>query len=112
MAAQAGDLKSKNQQRNVDLNFGETERYPNKLIEGDRMLRIENLSKTYGGKCVLQNIRLNLVGKQTHVLIGSSGSGKSTLQRLILGLERATTGFVEIDGVSLTMASQQQWAQR
>ena len=66
------------------------------------MLRLENISKSYTPKeKVLKNINLCLPQNASLALVGESGSGKSTLARLILGLEKADSGNISIEGKKL-----------
>lgn len=66
------------------------------------MLRLENISKSYTNKeKVLKNINLCLPSNTSLALVGESGSGKSTLARLILGLEKADSGNISIEGKNL-----------
>jgi ABC-type polar amino acid transport system ATPase subunit len=60
-----------------------------------------NATKNFGDTVVLQNIDFDVPAGEVAVLIGPSGAGKSTLLRCINGLERLTSGTVEIDGVLL-----------
>src|SRR4051812_41473804 len=61
-------------------------------------LRVDHLSKSFGGSAVLDNLSLHLEKVHTLVLVGPSGGGKSTLLRIIAGLEFPDSGKVEIDG--------------
>ena len=66
------------------------------------MVKLEDVSKTYGQRIALAPTTLEFGGERTTVLIGPSGCGKSTLLRMIVGLVRPDTGRVLIDGQSLT----------
>ena len=62
-------------------------------------LIIENLSKSYKDKKVVENISLSL--KQgVYGLLGANGAGKTTLMRMICGILKADTGSVTFDGIS------------
>lgn len=52
------------------------------------MISIENLSKSYGAKKVLDNIYLNLEKGKVYGIVGENGSGKTTLFKCISGLEK------------------------
>lgn len=69
------------------------------------MLKIEKVSKTYtaGGRTltVLNNISFQVGEGETVSIVGPSGSGKTTLLGLSAGLDRSSTGTIELNGVSL-----------
>lgn len=52
------------------------------------MITIENLSKSYGDKSVLENITLNLKKGKVYGIVGENGAGKTTLFNCISGLEK------------------------
>ena len=62
------------------------------------MIKLVNVSKTFGDREALKNINLEIKDGETLAIIGGSGSGKSTLLQLIIGLTRPTSGEVWIDG--------------
>jgi polar amino acid transport system ATP-binding protein len=62
------------------------------------MLSIVNMSKTLGGKAVLQDISLDITQGSVVGLAGPSGSGKSTLLRCIQGLEKNDAGQLTCEG--------------
>ena len=69
------------------------------------ILRVENLSKTYGkGENTVKavdNISFSVEKGEFVAIIGESGSGKSTLLHLIGGVDRPTSGTVYIDGKNI-----------
>lgn len=62
------------------------------------MLEIENLSRRFNSRTVLQNISLRLEPGEYVAIVGESGVGKSTLLNLIAGLDRPDGGRLRLDG--------------
>jgi osmoprotectant transport system ATP-binding protein len=69
------------------------------------MIRLECVSKSYGGSIVIDRVTLTIARGKTAVLIGPSGAGKSTLLGLINGIESPDAGTVTIDSEPLTPRS-------
>jgi osmoprotectant transport system ATP-binding protein len=65
------------------------------------MIGFEEVSKRFGEISALEGINLTVPEGQTTVLIGPSGCGKSTLLRLVIGLVRADSGTIAINGSPL-----------
>ena len=62
-------------------------------------LKLTDVAKTYGGTVdVLKGINLDIKTGELIVFVGPSGCGKSTLLRMIAGLEKITSGELQIDG--------------
>lgn len=61
------------------------------------MIKISNLSKSFAGNVVLDNLNLDINEGDVIALIGASGAGKSTFLRSINYLEEADSGQLEID---------------
>ncbi|MFH5776486.1 ABC transporter ATP-binding protein [Paracoccus broussonetiae] len=62
-------------------------------------VRLANVSRSFDGNRVLNNLDLEVRPGEFVSIVGKSGCGKSTLLRLIAGLDRPTTGSVTVDGV-------------
>ena len=62
----------------------------------DRVLKIQNLSKSYDGKKIFQNLNLEIFRGERVGIIGKNGVGKSTFLKIINGTEKADSGVVTI----------------
>jgi branched-chain amino acid transport system ATP-binding protein len=65
------------------------------------MLRVENLSVSYGAIRALHGISFEVPEGHIVTLIGSNGAGKSTTLRTISGLTRPTEGRITYDGAEI-----------
>jgi len=71
------------------------------------IIRVNGVTKKYGGKTVLHNIYFKIDKSEKIGLLGKNGSGKTTLLKLILGREQPDGGGIEIDdGLSFGYFSQ------
>jgi nitrate/nitrite transport system ATP-binding protein len=61
-------------------------------------LELNNVSKSFGGQCILRDVNLALVEGEFVAIVGYSGQGKSTLMSLISGLTRPDTGTILLEG--------------
>ena len=61
-------------------------------------LLVQNLSKQFGDKAVLEDINFSMQSGEFVTFVGSSGCGKSTLLRLIAGLDLPSGGRIQVDG--------------
>jgi zinc transport system ATP-binding protein len=58
------------------------------------LISVEGVNKVYRDKLVLKNLEFKLHANQIALLIGPNGAGKSTLARLLLGIEKPTSGTI------------------
>lgn len=65
-------------------------------------LIVENLSKSYKDKMVVENISLSLK-TGVYGLLGANGAGKTTLMRMLCGILKADNGSVKFDGISVAL---------
>jgi putative ABC transport system ATP-binding protein len=78
------------------------------------ILNIQNLGKSYqsAGRTltVLENINFSVEAGSTMAIVGPSGSGKTTLLGLAAGLDRSSTGTVELNNIKLDQLNEDQRA--
>lgn len=68
----------------------------------DTILRLENISKSFDGKLVLDEFALDIGKNEFITLLGPSGCGKSTTLRIIGGFVKPDTGHVYFEGKDIT----------
>lgn len=61
----------------------------------------DSVRKSFGEHEVLKGIDLRFKRHETTAIIGGSGAGKTTLLRLLIGLERPSSGHIWLDGEDL-----------
>lgn len=61
-------------------------------------LKVENLTKSYSRKVVLNKINLKIKKGDIYAFIGKNGSGKTTTMKIIVGLASPTSGNIELLG--------------
>ncbi|MCF0053547.1 ABC transporter ATP-binding protein [Dyadobacter chenwenxiniae] len=80
----------------------------------DTILDLQQVSKIYksGDRSltVLDNINFSIAAGSTMSIVGPSGSGKTTLLGLCAGLDRSTSGTVELHGTRLNDLNEDQLA--
>jgi phospholipid/cholesterol/gamma-HCH transport system ATP-binding protein len=59
---------------------------------------VENLTKRYADFVALQDINMCIGRGEIVVIIGGSGAGKSTLLKMLIALDRPTSGSIYVDG--------------
>ena len=67
-------------------------------MAAERIIDIRHLSKSFGGKTVLDDINLYIRKGEFVTLLGPSGCGKTTLLRILAGFETPDSGVVELEG--------------
>jgi branched-chain amino acid transport system ATP-binding protein len=66
------------------------------------MLKIDSISAFYGNVQVLRDFSLELKAGEVLCLMGRNGAGKTTALKAIMGLVRARSGRIALDGTDLT----------
>lgn len=62
------------------------------------IIKVVNLTKTYGNINVLDNVSVNFERGQIHGLVGRNGSGKTMLMKCICGFVMPTKGSIIVEG--------------
>ena len=63
------------------------------------VIRARDVTLSLGATAILKGIDLDVAAGESIAILGPSGSGKSSLMAILSGLERASGGSVQIDGV-------------
>jgi ATP-binding cassette subfamily F protein 3 len=71
-------------------------KFPQPPPSGRMVVEAEGLSKSYGEKRVLNNVRFSIERGDRVALVGVNGAGKSTLIKLMTGVEAPTSGSVRL----------------
>ena len=66
------------------------------------MIEVKNITKSFEGRTVLNNISTVFEDGKTNLIIGRSGSGKTVMIKNIIGLMRPDSGQILYDGRDLT----------
>ncbi len=64
----------------------------------DKVISVQNVSKSFAGVKALSNINLEILPGEIHCLAGENGSGKSTLIKVISGVYEPDAGTIELNG--------------
>ena len=67
------------------------------------MIRVEHISKRFGGVNALRNVSVTIAKGEIHALVGENGAGKSTLMKIMAGIYQPDSGqiFLRNEPVSL-----------
>ena len=71
-------------------------KFPDPPRSGDQVIALEHVSKRYEDKQVYDDIDLKLYRGDHVALVGPNGAGKSTLLKMIAGVEKPTSGSVDL----------------
>ncbi|MEK7486682.1 MAG: ABC transporter ATP-binding protein [Planctomycetota bacterium] len=75
------------------------------------MISLENVSKTFSGRKILDEVTLEVRRGETLVIIGRSGAGKSVTLKHIMGLMHPDSGRVKVIGTDITHFKPRQYYQ-
>jgi putative ABC transport system ATP-binding protein len=88
---------------------------PAAAVASEQIVRAHEVSRRYGtGEAIvdaLDGVSVDFHAGRFAAIMGPSGSGKSTLMHILAGLDRPTSGSVELAGVELTSLEEKQLTQ-
>ncbi|KMV31187.1 ABC transporter ATP-binding protein [Photobacterium swingsii] len=74
---------------------------------GDKVLEVNNLTKSFGDRVLIDNLSFSMPKGAIVGIIGANGAGKSTLFKMLSGAEQPDSGTIELgDTVSLASVEQ------
>jgi rhamnose transport system ATP-binding protein len=68
------------------------------MEEVNEFIKTENISKSFSGVSVLQDVNISIARGEVHAVIGENGAGKSTLMKIIAGVYQPSGGQIFLDG--------------
>ena len=78
------------------------------IEKGDKVteiIRCESISKKFKSKTVLEDVSFTVNRGEFLSLLGPSGCGKTTILRMLIGIEKPTSGKILKDGTDITNAA-------
>lgn len=89
--------------KRINAFFGHNqEKTGGKHINKISRIKLEEVGFSYKeGKCVLENVNLEIVDKEKVQICGKNGSGKTTLMKLIVGLLKPEKGTIAFNGIPI-----------
>ena len=71
-------------------------------MKNDYIIEFKNIAKSFGDKCVLNDVSISVKQGEFLTLLGPSGCGKTTLLRMLAGFGSPDSGQILINGVDIT----------
>ena len=73
------------------------------------MISLRDITLAYEHQIILDHISLDIHKGETLAILGASGSGKSTILRILIGLQKPSSGQIFLEGRELSSLSEQAW---
>lgn len=69
------------------------------------LIKMESISKAFGGSVALKNVSLELLPGSVHALMGENGAGKSTLMKILAGVHQFDSGQIFKNGKNINFST-------
>ena len=66
------------------------------------LIQIQDVSKRFGDFTAIDNVSIDIFGREFFALLGPSGCGKTTLMRMLAGFETPSEGRITLDGQDMS----------
>lgn len=73
------------------------------MVDNPPLMRLQGLTKTFGGARALDGVNLTVGRNEVHGLLGENGSGKSTLIKVLSGFHEPDSGTLEVAGETVEL---------
>lgn len=73
------------------------------------MISLRDITLAYEHQIILDHISLDIHKGETLAILGASGTGKSTILRILIGLQKPSSGQIFLEGRELSSLSEQAW---
>ena len=73
------------------------------------MLRLTGITKSYGGRRVLDDVSFDVAPGRLTGFVGGNGAGKTTTMRIVLGVLGKDSGGVDLDGAPVTSSDRRRF---
>ncbi|WP_260260813.1 energy-dependent translational throttle protein EttA [Vibrio intestinalis] len=97
---QSGDRQKRNETNELFIPPGER--------LGDKVIEVKNLTKSFDGRVLIDDLSFNMPKGAIVGIIGANGAGKSTLFKMLSGTEQPDAGTIEM-GETVKLASVDQF---
>jgi len=74
----------------------------NRPVQAEPVVELRNVTVSFGGPPILQDISFTVIPGETRILLGPAGVGKSVLLKVVNGLVRVDCGSVRLFGEEIT----------
>ena len=75
------------------------------MAQGNELLRMEGICKSFPGVKALDNVQLSVKAGTVHALMGENGAGKSTLMKCLFGIYHKDEGHIYFEGKEVNFSN-------